>query len=160
MPIDEVLIEWTKTDSGATEGVADVTVFTDGRVRLGRRLADGEPLWDQLPDEELQELRRLVFDELRLLEIDGEALSRLVAAAAAERKSKTANLAFEIVTSPQMDAQDTLLKVADKERATEIRLYDLFGKAESYPEVESLQRLRRIELRLIEIAEALGQRHP
>jgi hypothetical protein len=157
-----VLIEWTKTDSEleAAEAIADVSVFTDGRVRLGPRFGDGDSLWGQLSDDELEALRRWVFDELRVLDIDDEALSREVKAAAAQRKASTDNVAFEMVTGPQMDANSTLLRAADEGRANEIRFYDLFGNAETYPEVETLQRLRRIELRLLEIADELAHRKP
>ena len=162
MSRDDVLIEWTKTDSvpESTDGMADVTVFADGRVCLGPRLGEGKPLWGRLSDGELVELRSLVFDELRVLDIDDEVLTRAVEAAARERRASTENAAFEVVTGPQMDANTTLLRVADEGRATEIRFYDLFGNAETYPEVQALQRLRQIELRLLEIADKLAHRQP
>lgn len=162
MSRDDMLIEWTKTDSEleTAEGIADVSVFTDGRVCLGPRLGEGEPLWGKLSDGELEELRRLVFDELRVLDIDDGAVSREVEEAATERRASMDNAAFEMVTGPQMDANTTLLRAADEGRETEIRFYDLFGNAETYPEVEDLQRLRRIELRLLEIADEMIHRKP
>jgi hypothetical protein len=35
----------------------------------------------------------------------------------------------------------------------EIRYYDLFGDAQRFPEIAPLQRLRAIELRMLQIAE-------
>lgn len=159
----EIWIRWTKTAQPPTgeageEESADLTLYEDGRVRVGRRLAGGEPIQARLSEEELASLRRWVLDELCLPEIDGETLAREVRAAAARRKASASSEAAEWLATPQKDAGTTILRLADGGRTHEIRYYDLFGDAREHPEVEALQRLRRFELRMLELAEELARR--
>jgi hypothetical protein len=160
MPDERVLLEWTMlgSETEAASYGADVAVFADGRVRIGRRMAHGEPLMGQLTPNELQILRELIFGELRVLELEGEALTGAVRAAAEARKAAADSEAAELLTVAQMDAGTTLLRVPDGDRFHEIRYHDLLGDSHEYPEVESLQRLRRIELAVLELAEDLAGR--
>jgi hypothetical protein len=48
-----------------------------------------------------------------------------------------------------------VLRTSEAGAAHEVRCYDLLGTAQGHPEIAALQRLRAIELRLLEIA----QRH-
>lgn len=154
------LIQWAVTGGGpeAADEQGDVAVFADGRVRIGPRLAGGEPVWRRLSPSELETLCELVFRELRVLEIDGEEMAREVRSSALERKAAEDSKSVELFTSHQMDAGTTLLRATDEGRTREIRHHDLFGDAHAYPEVEALQRLRRIEMRMIELAEDLLHR--
>ncbi len=156
-----VLVEWTNTGSEPEDGrgeAADVTVFTDGRVCLGPRLA-GESTWRQLSPQETAELRRVVFDELRIPDIKEENVSRAVDSAAAKRKEETDTQVAELVTGAVKDAGTTVIRVADSGSTHEVRYYDLYGSAREYPDVEDLQRLRRLELRMLEIA-GVQEKHP
>ena len=153
---EDVLIEWTKGDPGPGRS-ADVTVFADGRVRLSPRLGGGE---HRLAPEELQAVRRFVVDEQQLQAIEGAALKREVEVAAAARSRDLASPGAAFVTVPQMDAGTTVIRANVAGLPHEITYFDLVGDAQSYPEVAPLQRLRRIELKMIELAEALAARTP
>lgn len=154
---DDILIAWWKGDpeSKAEADVADVTVLQDGRVRLSERFGGGE---GQLSEEDLNALRRFVFDEQRFLEIDEDALRRDVQAAAAARRQQFEGTGAEAVTAPQMDAGTTVLRADQAGASHEIRYFDLVGDAQSYPDVMPLQRIRLIELRMLELAERLSAR--
>jgi hypothetical protein len=155
MPAD-VLIEWTKSDHDPNEpadAIPDVSVFTDGRVRFGPRFGAGEIAWKELPPAELEGLRRFLFEEQNVLEIDEPALLRNVAGAKTERLRATRTATVEPSMVPQLDADTSILRVADAGRTREIRYYDLFGDAQRFPEIAPLQRLRAIERRMLQIAE-------
>ena len=127
-----VLIEWTKTGHEPEEaggGTADVTVFTDGRVRLGPRLCGGKTTWRQLSRQEVAALRHFLFDELRILDIDGETVARNVEAAAAKRKEATDTESAELVTTAAMDAGTTILRAADQPNVhRRVRRYGISGR--------------------------------
>jgi hypothetical protein len=155
MPAD-VLIEWTKSDRDPSEdadAIPDVSVFGDGRVRLGPRFGGGEIVWKKLPPAELEGLRRFLFEGQDVLEIEAAALRRSVAAARTERLRAGRTATAEPSLVPQMDAGTSILRAADAGRMREIRYYDLFGDAQRFPEIAPLQRLRAIEQRMLQIAE-------
>jgi hypothetical protein len=150
---DDVMIEWTKVET-SSEGAADVTVLEDGRVHLSPRLGGGE---HRLSREDLRALRRFVFDDQRFQEIEADALRRDVQAAADRRRERdTPTAAF--VPGPQMDAGTTVVRANVAGVPHEVSYVDLVGDAQTYPEVEALQRLRRIELEMLRLAEALSAR--
>lgn len=150
----DVLIEWTKvTGEAATPaGGADITVFTDGRIRYGPRLGGGHIDWSRLSPAELEDLRQFVFQEQRLMDINNEALADTIAAARSGPAAGTDPGGAAATFAPQMDAGVTVIHADIGERSNRIRFYDVFGNAMRHPEVEALQRLRAIELRLLEIA--------
>ncbi len=151
----DMLIEWTIADGDRGDAVADVTVFADGRLRLGPRFGGGETTWRTLSQGELRELRRFAFAEQAVMEIDGEALAREVQAAIAQRRQAARSPTAELSTAPQMDAGTTIVRAADGGRTHEVRYHDLFGDAQRCPEIKALQRLRAVEAKMLEIA----QRH-
>lgn len=152
----DVLIEWNKENGDLAQSecrVPDVTVFADGRLRFGPRLGGGEIAWSQLSQEELEELRRFAFEEQDIMSIERTTLSRDVQAAVEKHKLAMDSESIELSAEPQMDAATTVLRATDAGRMHEVRYYDLFGDAQSHPEIEGLQRLRKLELRLLQLAE-------
>jgi hypothetical protein len=152
----DVLIEWTTGDP-EVEGRADVTVLDDGRVRLSPRLGGGE---HRLSPEDLQALRHFVLDQQQFQKIEADALRQEVAAAADQRRRDVDSPGAAFVTVPQMDAGTTVIRANVAGSPHEVAYFDLAGDAQSYPRVERLQRLRRIELRMIELAETLSAEAP
>ena len=152
----EALIEWTKTDRDPDEhrDVPDVTVYADGRVRFGPRLCGGGPVWHTLLPDELAELRRFVFEEQAVAGVDDETLEKEVAVASAQQLKARSTSDAVLSIAPQRDAGTTVLRFADAGQQREIRYYDLFGDAQRYPEVDSLRRLRLVELRVLQVYEA------
>ncbi len=148
---DELLIEWSQLGGRDPKPTPDVSVFADGRVRIGARLAGGETAWRTLSTSRLAALRRRLFEELRVMEIDGGALARDVQAAARRRRAEATAQAVPF-TGAQMDSATTVIRATDGGRTREIRQHDLFASAEAYPELEALQRLRQAQLCLLELA--------
>ena len=149
-----LLIEWsmrTNAPARSDRAVADVAIFDDGRVRFGPRLADGQVRWQQLSQEVLVDLRRIIFDEQRILEIETAALKTAVRGAAARQREATASSEVVATAVPTMDAGTTVLRASVADGVHEIRYYDLAGDTQRYAEVDALQRLRRIELRILKL---------
>jgi hypothetical protein len=112
---DTIMLQW-HSESGrgsSLPAMADVTVFTNGRVEIGPRFAHGTATSQQLSDAELAALRRFVFEEQDIWSIDSAALTRdVTAAAAGSRAIPVHSLGPEVVT----DAATTVLRVRDGER--------------------------------------------
>lgn len=148
-----ILIEWTKTRDESPKS-PDIVVFEDGRVELSERLGGGE---HRLSAKQLEALRTFIFHEQQLAAIDERSVNREVEAAVTRRRSRS-GLEAEYVGQRQMDSGKTLIRSNAGDRRYRLRYPDLLGDAQAYPEVEDLQRLRRIELRLLELVDSLS--HP
>jgi hypothetical protein len=154
---DTIMIQW-HSDSGRDKplpAVADVTVFADGRIKVGPRFANGTVVEQQLSEADLAALRRFVFEEQDIWSIDTAALARDVKAMAsadadaASRAGPVQPLGPEAIA----DAATTVIRVHDGERTHQVSHYNLFDAARRYPQINQLQRLRAIERRLVELAQ-------
>ena len=150
---DDLLIEWRKKGPERDE-IAAVTISQDGRVRLSANFGGGEY---RLSPDALQALLDFVFVVQQIQTIDDQAINREVQAAAAKRQRESKGTAAEFVATPQMGAGTTIIRAQVGGTLHEITHFDLVGDAYNYPEVEPLQRLRRIELRLLELATTLSE---
>jgi hypothetical protein len=157
MQTSGILVEWTMTTSDPAQEPPDVTVFEDGRVRLGPRLAGGGTSWHQLSQTELSELHRLLTAEPQILNIDARQIQREVSEAAERQMEALRSTGVEPSPGWQMDAGTSVFRLAAGGRTRDIRYYNLFGDAQRYPEVTSLQRLRSLELELLRIADESTQ---
>lgn len=146
----DVLIEWTKTQDTAIEE-ADVVVYEDGKVVLSERLGGGQY---QINTKQRDELRAFVFQEQRLADIDEQALNRERADAAAKKRAQPSSEAM-VLTIPQMDSGTTFIRSSTGGQPYSLRCHDLVGDAQAFPGIEDLQRLRRIELKLLELVDTL-----
>lgn len=154
---DTIMIQW-HSDSGRDKSlpaVADVTVFADGRVKVGPRFAHGTVVEQQLSKADFVALRRFVFEEQDIWSIDTATLARDVKAMAnadadaASRAGPVQPLGPEAIA----DAATTVIRVRDGERSHQVSHYNLFDAARRYPQINQLQRLRAIERRLVELAQ-------
>lgn len=150
----KVMIEWTKTQE-ATRSSADITVFEDGRIALSARLGGGRY---RLSKKELEALRRFLFKEQRLLEIDDRTLGEEVTAAARRLQARTTADA-RVHTAPQMDAGTTYISACTGGQSMRLSYHDLTGDSLNYPDCGQLQRLGRVEARLLELARSLRHRN-
>ena len=154
---DTIMLQWHSAGgrSNSLPAMADVTVFTNGRVEIGPRFAHGTVTSHQLSDAELAALRRFVFEEQDIWSIDSAALTRDVTAAAnadadaGSRAMPVHPLGPEAVA----DAATTVLRVHDGERTHQVSQYNLFDAARRYPQIQALQRLQAIERRLLVLAQ-------
>ena len=154
MPAD-TLIEWRSGGPGPAEEV-EVSVDTDGRVRLSERLGGGT---HQLSPEALSELRRFLEEEADFQSIAQEVVDTRVEGAAETRRSADTDEAM-FFAGTQADAATTTLRSDIGGSRHEVHRQDLLGDADRYGEVEELERLRRIQLRLVDLAQGLAERGP
>lgn len=148
----DLLIAWSQTEAAPDDG-AEIAVHSDGRVELSPRLGGGE---HRLDPDDLEELKRFVFDEAGFLSIQQAALDREVSERAAAARAERTTEAAAYVTEPDRDAGVTRLWCDAPGGRHLLAHRDLAGDAGRYPEADVLQRLRRIELRLLDLAERLG----
>ncbi len=148
----EILIEWSKLQSSAIESTsAEIIVFDDGRVSLSERLGGGE---HQLTTEQLDELRTYIFEEQQLTKINEQDINREVEVAIATKTSEASPKAT-FVSQSQVHSGTTLIRSNLGGNEHIVRHGDLVGNAQAFPDIENLQRLRLIELKLLELAKTL-----
>jgi hypothetical protein len=157
---DTIIIQW-HSESGREKplpAVADVTVFADGRVKVGPRFAHGTVVEQQLSEADLAALRRFVFEEQDIWSIDAAALERDVKAMAHTSVDSGSSAApvQPLGTEAIADAATTVIRVRDGERTHQVSHYNLFDAARRYPQISQLQRLRAIERRLVELAQRVA----
>lgn len=151
------IIQWTsKGGSGqSTSSMADLAVFSDGRVKVGPRFAKGKAAEHTLTDAEFKALYRFVFVEQDIWSIDAAELEREVKTVSSldtevgSHVEETVPLGAEVIA----DAATSVIYVREGEREHEVSLYNLFSRANRHPEINALKRLRAIELRLLELAQ-------
>lgn len=157
---DTVVIQWS-SDGGLMQKastVADLTVFADGRVEVGPRLANGKVVEEQISEVDLKALCQFAFEEQDIWSIDSTALEQQVKTAArlgADSKSD-ADTVIALETEAIADAATTVIRVRQGKHEHEVSHYNLFSHAQRYPENNSLQRLRAIELRLLRFAQRIA----
>ena len=150
---DTIILQWHSAGGrdNPLPAMADVTVFADGRVEVGPRFAHGTVTTHQLSDADLAALRRFVFEEQDIWSIDSAALDRDVTAAAnagADAGSRAVPV-HPLGPEAVADAATTVIRVRDGERTHQVSHYNLFDAARRYPQINALQRLRAIEMRLL-----------
>ena len=157
---DPILIQWN-SEGGLekpSSAMADLTVFADGRVEVGPRFAKGTVAEHQLSEAELAALRRFVFEEQDIWSIDSAALERDVNAVANSGADTGSRAGPVQPVGPEAvaDAATTVIRVRDGERTHQVSHYNVFGAARRYPQLNELQRLRAIEMRLLELAQQVA----
>lgn len=158
---DTIVIQWN-SEGGLEKSVsvtADLTVFADGRVEVGPRFANGTVTKHQLSETALTALCRFVFEQQDIWSIDSDALERDVKAVVgsdADLGSRAAS-AVPLGTEAIADAATTIIRVRDDDHHYhEVRYYNLAGAARRYPQIDKLQRLRAIEMHLLELAQQVA----
>ena len=145
------LIEWFLHSENETSAMG-LTVFIDGAVRMSRCFERGE---FQISESDKRALKHFVLKEQGFLSIDNERLGQEIEREAEKRRREAETSGLEFMAAPQMDAGMSVFRSDVGSAPHEVNHYDLVGDAQKYPGAESLQRLRRIELRLLELAETL-----
>lgn len=155
-----VVVQWTSKGGlgQPISTVADLTVFADGRVKVGPRFTDGKVVEEQLSEADLKALRHFVFEEQDIWSVDSVALEHEVKAAVSSRADirPGSNTTISLETEAIADAATTIIRVREGEREHKVSHYNLFAHAKRYPEVSGLQRLRAIELHLLALAQQVA----
>jgi hypothetical protein len=155
---DTIILQWNSAGGLAKppSAVADLTVFADGRVKVGPRFANGTVTEHQLSDAELTALRRFVFEEQDIWSIDSAALDREVQAAVDASANAASPAVQPLGPEAIADAATTVIRVRDGERTHQVSHFNLFDAARRYPQIHELRRLRAIERRLLELAQQIA----
>jgi hypothetical protein len=157
---ETIVIQWT-SEGGLEQPMstlADLTVFADGRVMVGPRFTDGKVVEEQLSKSDFNALCNFVFQEKDIWSIDSAALDQEVKVAAslgADVRSE-ANTIIQLEMEAIADAATTVIRTRLGEREHLVKHYNLLAHAQRYPEIDSLQRLRAIELRLLALAKQVA----
>lgn len=158
---DTIVIQW-HSEGGLKRPVsdtADLTVFADGRVVVGPRFANGKVTMHQLSEADFAALCHFVFEQQDIWSIDADAIERDVKAVDRSDADVGSRSASVVPLGPQAiaDAAMTIIRVrGDDDRDHEVRYYNLVGAAQRYPQIDKLQRLRAIEMRLLELAQQVA----
>ena len=145
------MIEWA-SETRDQNTTAEIAVSDDGLVRLSERFGAGE---HRLSAEDVRALRHFIYDEQGFLDIDNESVRQEIEREAENRRRDTEMSGLEFMAAPLMDAGTSVFRGNVDFAPHEVSHYDLVGDAQKYPGAEALQRLRRIELRLLALAETL-----
>jgi hypothetical protein len=130
--------------AGAIDGPL-LEVMADGRMSA-RAVAPGAgPVVGTLSPEDLRDLISFVVDEQDFFAIDADEI-------AAQIEQIGAQDGRRLLVA---DAPTTHVSVMLKDHTHTVSLYAVGFSAMLFPEIDALQRLRRIELRLLETTEAL-----
>lgn len=143
-----LLVDWRLTQSGNDTPPADITLFKDRRLGLGSRFGDKV---FQLDDQKFNAVRDYIFAQQNLPGIEQRALLDAVATARADVRRATENSAAVAFTAPQLDAGTTIIRADINGEIRQISYHDLVGDARAFPQIDALQRLRRIEEKLLEL---------
>lgn len=154
---DAVVIAWRSAGGlGAQDDDGpDLVVRADGAVTVAGRFSGRQPERRSISQGQLQGLLAMALDNNRFFTIDeGEVERRIAAVRARWRAAPAPGEAITVPAGPPyVDAGTTTIAIAADGRRHEVSVHGLFAAARDFPEIEELQRLRAIELALLELAQ-------
>lgn len=145
----------------ASDVRSDLKVFDDGRFTLDPRfIPDGviPPDGHRIATDVLDELRQRVFADLDAWSIDTAGIERAIDEELAASSTGASGSLIVLGAETAADASITVIRLDDGTRRRELRFYNLAGAAARHPRIEPLQRLRAVEVHLLELAQRLGAR--
>jgi hypothetical protein len=159
-PSDAIVVQW-RTIGGLSidrSNIADLTIYADGKTVVDPRFSQGNPVESQLEIEQIQELLRFVIDENNFFGFDGSAVEAEINVVLQQRQAQLPEagaIAIPLVP-PYVDAGTTVILIAADGQQQQVHFQGLFVAAQDFPEIEAIQQLRAIELKLLTVAEALA----
>lgn len=157
---DAIVIQW-RTIGGLSidrSNIADLTIYADGKSIVGPRFGQGKPVEGEVSTGQIQDLLRFAIDEQHFFRFDGGAVDDEINAILQQRQvdsQDTGGIAVPL-GPPYVDAGTTVILIAADGRRYEASFQGLVFAAQDYPEINALQQLRAIELRLLSVAEELA----
>ena len=157
---DAIVVQW-RTIGGLTSdrsSIADLTIYADGRTVVGPRFSQGDIVRWQLDRGQIQGLLRFAIDEHNFFGFDERAVNAEVNAILQQRQASSQEVGAIAVSlgPPYVDAGTTVILIAADGQQHEVRFQGLFFAAQDFPEIDALQQLRAVELKLLKIAEELA----
>jgi hypothetical protein len=127
----------------------------DATLPVGARLAGGRPLEGALSPAELQALLGFALDRNDFFAFAPEQVAGRIAAS--QDTSTAAAEALAVPAGPPyLDAGTTAIAIEADGRRHEVRQQGLFAAAREHPQIAALAQLRAIEVRLLELAQAVA----
>ncbi|MFV0512814.1 MAG: hypothetical protein ACK5MY_04125 [Jhaorihella sp.] len=144
-----IVLEYDVVDADAPRDPPMLTLSSDGAVGVRAAPPAQTAIQSRLPgDAAMALLREIVRDE-RFSEIDSDALARATA------PGKASNGSISLGMSAVADAPTTFITITSPDCTHSVAFYGLAFASAAHPEIDALQRLRRIELRLLGLVEKL-----
>lgn len=162
LPTDSgaIVIQWQTIGglSGNNDNTAALTIYADGKTIVGARFSQGKILESRLTPEQIQQLLSFAIDDNDFFGFDARVVEEAVNAAVEQRRatSQEGDAIAVPLGSPYIDAGTTIILIAADGKQHEVRYQGLFFAAQDFPEIEALQQLRAIELKLLSVAEEIA----
>lgn len=162
LPTDSgaIVIQWQTIGglSGNNDNTADLTIYADGKTIVGARFSQGKILESRLTPEQIQQLLSFAIDDNDFFGFDARVVEEAVNAAVEQRRatSQEGDAIAVPLGPPYIDAGTTIILIAADGKQHEVRYQGLFFAAQDFPEIEALQQLRAIELKLLSVAEEIA----
>ncbi len=157
---DTIIIQWRTVGGLSIErsNIADLMIYADGKTVVGPRFNQGNPVESQLKTEQIQDLLRFAIDENQFFEFDSRAVNEEIKAILRQRQADSQDVGVIAVPlgPPYVDAGTTVILIAANGQQHEVRFQGLVFAAQDFPEIEALQQLRAIELKLLRVAQELA----
>lgn len=157
---EAIVIQWRTVGglSGYNGDTADLTVYADGKTTVGPRLSQGEIAKSCLTGEQIQQLLSFAIDENKFFAFDARVVQEAVNDALEKRRatSQEGDAIAVPLGPPYIDAGTTIILIAADGKRHEVRYQGLFFAAQDFPEIEALQQLRAIELKLLSVAKEIA----
>lgn len=162
LPTDSgaIVIQWGTIGglSGYNDSMTDLTIYADGKTTVGSRFSQGEIVESSLTPEQIQQLLSFAIDDNDFFAFDARAVEEAVNAAVEKRRatSQEGDVIAVPLGPPYIDAGTTIILIAADSKQHEVRYQGLFFAAQDFPEIEALQQLRAIELKLLSLAKKIA----
>jgi hypothetical protein len=158
---DAVVLKWQTTGGLSIDrsNIADLTIYADGKTMLGPRFSQGTHRETQVDPGQIQDLLRFAIDENSFFNIDDRAINTEIETIQQQRQAVAEAGAIAVpLGPPYIDVGNSVILIAADGQQHEVSIHGLAFAAQDFPEVETLQQLRAIELKLLNMAEALADR--
>lgn len=158
---DAIVIQW-RTLGGLSinrTNIADLTIYADGKSVLGPRFGQGKHRQGQLSMGQIQDLLKFAIDEQRFFRFDSRAVDAEIKAILRQRQldSQDAGGIALPLGPPYVDGGTTVIMIAADDQQHEVQFQGLAFAIQDYPQIEALQQLRAVELKLLRVAEDCGR---
>ncbi len=157
---DAIVVQW-RTMGGLSidrSNIADLTIYADGKTVVSPRFSRGNLVEKQLEMRQIQDLLRFAIDENHFFGFDGRAVDAEIKGSLRQRQAAPLGAGVIAVPlgPPYVDAGITMILIAADRQEHEVSFQGLAFAAQDFPEIEALQQLRTIELKLLNVAEELA----
>ena len=163
LPTDSgaIVIQWRTIGglSGSDDSTADLTIYAGGKTIVGPRFSQGKIVEGRLTSQQIQQLLSFAIDDNDFFGFDARAVEEVVNKVLEERRanSQEGDVIAVPLGPPYIDVGTTIILIAADGKQHEVKYQGLFFAAQDFPEIEALQKLRAIELKLLSMAKEIAK---